>query len=53
MWGNDYPHHDSLWPESQPILDRLFAGVPVADRRRMTIENVAGLYGIPIATAAG
>lgn len=48
MWGNDYPHHDSLWPESQPTLDRMFAGVSEADRRRMTLENVCALYGIPL-----
>ncbi|MGI9615788.1 MAG: amidohydrolase family protein, partial [Acidimicrobiales bacterium] len=21
LWGNDYPHHDSIWPNSQSILD--------------------------------
>ena len=28
LWGSDYPHADSLFPESQPVLDRIFTGVP-------------------------
>lgn len=48
MWGNDYPHHDSLWPESQNVLDRLFQDVPEPDRRRMTLENVARLYNVQV-----
>ncbi len=52
MWGNDYPHHDSLWPESQAVLDRIFARVPVADRRRMTFDTVAALYGIKLPITA-
>lgn len=51
MWGNDYPHHDSLWPESQQVLDTLFDGVADADRRRMTYENVAELYGLAVPAA--
>jgi len=46
MWGNDYPHRDSTWPVSQQILDEIFAGVPDADRERMTIDNAAQLYGL-------
>lgn len=48
MWGNDYPHHDSIWPNSPKILDEIFAGVPNADRFAMTVGNVAKLYGLPV-----
>lgn len=47
MWANDYPHHDSIWPNSQRILDDLFEGVPDADRHAMTVGNVAQLYHLP------
>jgi predicted TIM-barrel fold metal-dependent hydrolase len=46
MWGNDFPHHDSIWPHSLEILDDIFAGVPDADRQAMTIGNLAKLYGV-------
>ncbi len=44
MWGNDYPHRDSTWPCSKSVLERLFAGVPDADRDAITRENVVALY---------
>lgn len=46
LWGNDYPHHDSIWPRSMEILDRIFAGVPADERQRMVWDNVIRLYGL-------
>lgn len=46
LFGNDYPHHDSIWPNSQRVLDSLFVGAPAADRHAMTVGNVAALYGL-------
>ena len=45
MWGSDYPHTESTFPQSQKLLDRVFAGVPDDERRRITRDNVARLYG--------
>ena len=28
MWGSDYPHFDSTWPNSKAAIARNFAGVP-------------------------
>jgi predicted TIM-barrel fold metal-dependent hydrolase len=47
MWGNDYPHGDSIYPDSQNILDRIFEGVPADERYRITAENVCKLYNLP------
>ena len=47
MWGNDYPHHDSIFPNSQAILDQIFAGVSAEDRYRITVANCCELYGLP------
>ena len=47
MWGNDYPHGDSIWPDSQNILDRIFEGVPAEDRYKITAANVCKLYNLP------
>ncbi len=46
MFGNDYPHHDSIWPHSQEVLDDIFDGVPAKDRHAMTVGNLAELYGL-------
>ena len=46
MWGSDYPHVDSTWPCSMDVLGEIFEGVPEADRRKITRDNVKALYGI-------
>ena len=46
LWGNDYPHHDSIWPNSRPILDDILAGVPGDEREAMVWGNVMDLYEI-------
>jgi hypothetical protein len=48
IWGNDYPHHDSIWPHSQEVLDRIFQGVPANEKYKMTCGNVCKLYGITL-----
>jgi predicted TIM-barrel fold metal-dependent hydrolase len=47
MWGSDYPHGDSIFPESQPILDSLFSPEEEADRFTITAGNVVKLYSLP------
>ena len=47
MWGSDYPHGDSIFPESQQILDSLFSPEEEADRFAVTVENVVKLYRLP------
>lgn len=46
VWGNDYPHHDSIWPNSMRVLDEIMAGVPDDERRKMTWDNTLKLYGL-------
>jgi uncharacterized protein len=47
MWGSDYPHGDSIFPDSQPILDSLFTGDLEKDRFTVTARNVVKLYNLP------
>jgi len=46
LWGNDYPHHDSIWPNSMEVLDRIMTGVSEQDKNQMVWENVKNLYNI-------
>jgi predicted TIM-barrel fold metal-dependent hydrolase len=47
IWGSDYPHHDSIFPRSQEVLDDIFDGVPDEERYRITVANCCELYGLP------
>ncbi|MCB0992523.1 MAG: amidohydrolase family protein [Acidimicrobiales bacterium] len=49
LWGNDYPHHDSIWPNSMSVLEDIFAGVPEDEVEQMVWGNVIDLYGIDVA----
>jgi predicted TIM-barrel fold metal-dependent hydrolase len=46
MWGNDFPHTESSWPESSQLVDKLMSDVSQAERLLMTSENVARLLGL-------
>jgi predicted TIM-barrel fold metal-dependent hydrolase len=50
LWGSDFPHHDSIWPNSQKVLAEIFQRVPedrrAEYRRKMTVDNVTQLYGL-------
>ena len=46
MWGSDYPHPDSLWPDSRAVLDRNLAALTPSVREKIVSGNVARLYGI-------
>ena len=46
LWGNDYPHHDAIWPNSRKILDEIMAGVPQEEEEAMVWGNVQKLYNI-------
>ena len=49
LWGNDYPHHDAIWPHSMKILDETMADVPADERERMCFTNTIALYDIDVA----
>lgn len=44
MWGSDYPHAESTWPESQRILERILADVPEPEQAKIAGANAARLY---------
>ena len=46
LWGNDYPHHDSIWSNSVAVIDEIMQGVPEDEVRKMTWDNVIKLYNL-------
>jgi predicted TIM-barrel fold metal-dependent hydrolase len=46
LWAADYPHPDSVWPNSQAAIERQMKDLSPAMRRRLTHDNAAVLYGL-------
>ena len=45
LWGSDYPHQESTWPESQRVIREIFEGVPEEELRKITSLNLARIFG--------
>jgi predicted TIM-barrel fold metal-dependent hydrolase len=48
MWASDYPHGDSVWPDSRSTVDWIMAECAPEERHAMTVANVVALYRLPI-----
>ena len=44
MWGNDFPHAESTWPQSMRFLNSVLGDFSEQDRRKMISENAATLF---------
>jgi predicted TIM-barrel fold metal-dependent hydrolase len=48
MFETDYPHGDGTWPDTQPLIERVWGDLPTAELRKMLHENAARLYRHPL-----
>jgi predicted TIM-barrel fold metal-dependent hydrolase len=46
MWSNDYPHHNSTWPNSRQAIAKDLAHLSDRDRVAVLSGNVCALYGL-------
>ncbi len=46
LWASDYPHPDSVWPNSRAAIERQMSGLSPDMRRKLTHDNAARLYGL-------
>ena len=44
MWGSDYPHPDSVWLDSQQVVQDTLGNLEPADRKKITCDNAVKLY---------
>ena len=44
LWGSDFPHQESDWPDSMRIIERNFAGVPEEERYLMVAGNAIDFF---------
>ena len=47
-WSTDFPHPATCWPNSRAVVAEQFAkaGIPAADRRKITSENALRTFGL-------
>lgn len=46
MWASDYPHPDSIWPNSRAAVDRQMTHLAPEMRKKLTHDNAAALYNL-------
>jgi len=46
LWASDYPHPDSIWPNSRRTIDQSMGHLPAAIIKKITHDNAARLYGL-------
>ena len=46
LWASDYPHPDSVWPNSRAAIERQMRDLSPEMRRKLTHDNAATLYGL-------
>jgi uncharacterized protein len=46
MWGSDYPHPDSVFPDSQEVLQQQLGRLPEPVSKKIVCDNAAALYGL-------
>lgn len=44
MWGSDFPHQESDWPESLKVIERSFTGVPTEEKHQMVCGNAVNFF---------
>ena len=49
MWGSDYPHSESTFPQSRKILAEILAGVPDDEQAKIAASNTARVYHFDVA----
>ncbi len=46
LWASDYPHPDSVWPNSRAAIERQMQSLSPEMRKKLTHDNAAALYGL-------
>jgi predicted TIM-barrel fold metal-dependent hydrolase len=48
LWGNDYPHQEGVFPDSQRWVDKQFTGVPEVEVMAIVHDNAARVFGLTV-----
>ncbi len=53
MFGTDYPHPEGTFPNTQSMIDELFADVPEDETDQILAGNAARVFGLDVARLTG
>jgi predicted TIM-barrel fold metal-dependent hydrolase len=54
IWATDFPHQESEFPNSMEVIEKVFEGVPEAEKRQMVAQNVIDFFhldGVAVSSA--
>ncbi|MEE9260950.1 MAG: amidohydrolase family protein, partial [Dehalococcoidia bacterium] len=46
MWGSDYPHPDSVWPDSREVIQETLGNLEPAVVKQIVCDNTVKLYNM-------
>jgi predicted TIM-barrel fold metal-dependent hydrolase len=44
MFATDFPHIECEWPNSRPVIDKIYADVPTEERDRIWAGNAVEFF---------
>jgi len=44
LFATDFPHIENEWPNSRPIIDKIYADIPEADKRKIWAGNAVEFF---------
>ncbi len=44
MFATDFPHIENEWPNSRPIIDKIYADIPEPDKRKIWAGNAVEFF---------
>jgi len=44
MFATDFPHIENEWPNSRPIIDKIYADIPEEDKRKIWADNAVEFF---------
>jgi predicted TIM-barrel fold metal-dependent hydrolase len=44
MFATDFPHIENEWPNSRRVIDKIYADIPEADKRRIWADNCVEFF---------
>jgi predicted TIM-barrel fold metal-dependent hydrolase len=46
MFATDFPHIENEWPNSRPIIDKIYADIPEPDKRKIWAGNAVEFFSL-------
>ena len=49
MFATDFPHIENEWPNSKPLIEKIYADVPADEKYKMWAGNCVKFFGLDAA----